>query len=328
MLILVDCGTTNMRLRLYCGEQGGETSALPAPIAEVKYQMGVRDAAREGSSEALKETLSAGIREILSRASMSEADIEAVICSGTLSSHIGIYHIHHVCMPATLQDTAEHSQLVRMPEICNIPILFIPGVKGVGDLMYTEVMSGEECELYGIAERWGLHSSYALMLPGSYNKIISVDEHGAIVKILSSISGELIAAVSENTLLRKSVPHPVIRTIIPEMLHDGAEFARKYGLSPAMSKVWVMRRVGKNTDEAANFLVGAILEGDVRLMSEIPSDFPVYVGGSSPLRELYLEILDFYGIKATGVSPEIARIAPNIGAMKVYSEYKKKQSER
>ena len=166
------------------------------------------------------------------------------------------------------------------------------------------------------------------MLPGSYNKIISVDEHGVIVKILSSISGELIAAVSENTLLRKSVPHPVIRTIIPEMLHDGAEFARKYGLSPAMSKVWVMRRVGKNTDEAANFLVGAILEGDVRLMSEIPSDFHVYVGGSSPLRELYLEILDFYGIKATGVSPEIARIAPNIGAMKVYSEYKKKQSER
>ena len=66
MLILVDCGTTNMRLRLYCGEQGGETSALPAPIAEVKYQMGVRDAAREGSSEALKDTLSAGIRELLS----------------------------------------------------------------------------------------------------------------------------------------------------------------------------------------------------------------------------------------------------------------------
>ena len=34
-------------------------------------------------------------------------------------------------------------------------------------------------------------------------------------------------------------------------------------------------------------------------------------------------MLDIYGIKATGVDPEVARIAPNIGAVKVYREYKK-----
>ncbi len=324
MLILVDCGTTNMRIRLYCTGADDGSNGLPKPLAEVKYTMGVRNAAREGSAEVLKETLARGLRDILERTSLNESDIEAVICSGTLSSHMGIYHIHHVVMPTALKDTVAHSELVKMPEVCNIPMLFIPGVKGVGDLMYTEVMSGEECELYGIADRLGLHGGYALVLPGSYNKILQVDENGAIVKILSSISGELIAAVSENTLLRKSVPSPVIQKIIPEMLHEGAEFAKRYGLSPAMSKVWVMRRIGKDQDDAANFLVGAILEGDVRLMSEIPPEYPVYVGGSSPLRELYLEVLGFYGIKATGVDPDIARLAPNLGAIKVYSEYKKK----
>mgnify|MGYP001134600109 FL=1 len=169
----------------------------------------------------------------------------------------------------------------------------------------------------------GIDGAFTLLLPGSYNKIISVNGNGEIELICSSISGELTAAVSENTLLRRAVPSPVIRVIIPEMLKWGAEFASEWGLSPAMSKVWVLQRLGKDQDEAGNFLMGAILEGDMRLMSALPKDQPVYVGGSSPLRELFLEMLDIYGIKATGVDPEVARIAPNIGAVKVYREYKK-----
>lgn len=321
MLITVDCGTTNMRLRLYRSD--ADCNIISAPLDETKYKTGVRDAVRVHSDNVLKETLALGIREILERNSLTESDIEAVVCSGTLSSHVGIYHIHHVVMPTALCDTAAHSELVRMPEVCGIPILFIPGVKGTGDIMHTEVMSGEECELYGIANRMGIDGAFTLLLPGSYNKIISVNGNGEIELICSSISGELTAAVSENTLLRRAVPSPVIRVIIPEMLKWGAEFASEWGLSPAMSKVWVLQRLGKDQDEAGNFLMGAILEGDMRLMSALPKDQPVYVGGSSPLRELFLEMLDIYGIKATGVDPEVARIAPNIGAVKVYREYKK-----
>lgn len=325
MLILVDCGTTNMRLRLYRGAGAGERSFVPAdeePLDEVKHKTGVRDAVRERSDEILRETLGGAIREILSRNSLSEKDIEAVICSGTLSSHVGIYHIHHVLMPTSPDDTAAHSELVQMPDVSAIPILFIPGVKGVGDIMYTEVMSGEECELYGIAELMGIRGAFTLLLPGSYNKIISVSADGKIEKIYSSMCGELTAAVSENTLLRRAVPSPVIQVIKPEMLRWGAEFASEWGLSPALSKVWVMKRLGKDADDAANFMMGAILEGDMRLMKALPAGQPVYVGGSSPLRELFLEMLNIYGIKADGVPPSVARIAPNIGAMKVYCKYK------
>ena len=44
--------------------------------------------------------------------------------------------------------------------------------------------------------------------------------------------------------------------------------------------------------------------------------------GTSTLRDLFLEMLKIYGIKAVGVDPEAAHIAPNIGAMKVYYKYK------
>ena len=196
MLILVDCGTTNMRLRLYRGAEGKDIAgalAAAQPLDEIKYKTGVRDAVRERSDEILRETLGHAIREMLDRNSLAEADVEAVICSGTLSSHVGIYHIHHVVMPVSPEDTAAHSELVTMPDVSGIPILFIPGVKGVGDLMYTEVMSGEECELYGIAERMGITGAFTLLLPGSYNKIISVNEEGKIEKIYSSMCGELTA---------------------------------------------------------------------------------------------------------------------------------------
>ncbi len=325
MLILVDCGTTNMRLRLYHDAAAGAAAAPgdKIPLDEIKYKTGVRDAVRERSDEILRETLGRAIRELLSRNSLGESDVEAVICSGTLSSHVGIHHIHHVVMPTSFEDTAAHSELVHMPDVSAIPILFIPGVKGVGDIMYTEVMSGEECELYGIAEEMGIRGAFTLLLPGSYNKIISVNKEGKIEKIYSSMCGELTAAVSENTLLRRAVPSPVIQVIKPEMLRWGAEFASEWGLSPALSKVWVMKRIGKDADDAANFMMGAILEGDMRLMHALPEGQPVYVGGSSPLRELFLEMLNIYGIKAAGVAPDAARIAPNIGAMKVYREYKR-----
>ena len=144
MLILVDCGTTNMRLRLYRGAEGKDIAgalAAAQPLDEIKYKTGVRDAVRERSDEILRETLGRAIREMLDRNSLAEADVEAVICSGTLSSHVGIYHIHHVVMPVSPDDTAAHSELVTMPDVSGIPILFIPGVKGVGEKSAKQLLA-------------------------------------------------------------------------------------------------------------------------------------------------------------------------------------------
>lgn len=321
MLILVDCGTTNMRLRLYATPKNADEVLKLEPQGEIKYKTGARDGVRESSVQILKSTLARGIGELCTAAGITEADVDAVICSGTLSSHIGIHHIHHVITPTSVSDTAAASEPVVMPEVSNIPILFIPGTKGVGDIMQTEVMSGEECELYGISALCGIGGAFTLLLPGSYNKIITVNGEGKIDGIYSSMCGELTAAVSEGTLLRRVVPHPAIREIRPDMLKWGAEFAAKWGLSPALSKVWVMPRLKHDSDDAANFMMGAILEGDMRIVSALRGNAPFYIGGSSPLRELFLEMFKIYEIPAVAVPAEIARIAPNIGAVMVYLKH-------
>ena len=106
MLITVDCGTTNMRLRLYRSD--ADCNIISAPLDETKYKTGVRDAVRVHSDNVLKETLALGIREILERNSLTESDIEAVVCSGTLSSHVGIYHIRrHSAIPPHIPSLSE-----------------------------------------------------------------------------------------------------------------------------------------------------------------------------------------------------------------------------
>lgn len=47
MLILVDCGTTNMRLRLYATPKNADEVLKLEPQGEIKYKTGARDGVRE-----------------------------------------------------------------------------------------------------------------------------------------------------------------------------------------------------------------------------------------------------------------------------------------
>lgn len=43
------------------------------------------------------------------------------------------------------------------------------------------------------------------ILPGSHNKFVSVDREGKITGCLTSISGELLASITNDTIIAKSV---------------------------------------------------------------------------------------------------------------------------
>ncbi|MBQ2716742.1 MAG: hypothetical protein IJF21_08070, partial [Clostridia bacterium] len=77
MIITVDCGTTNMRCRIFDGK---------TLIDQERALCGCRDRAFTGSSAILEENLSRLIKILLDRNSLTESDIEAVISSGTLAS--------------------------------------------------------------------------------------------------------------------------------------------------------------------------------------------------------------------------------------------------
>ena len=232
------------------------------------------------------------------------------------------------------QESAAAAELVTMEHISNIPILFIPGIKTLPAedeqdeeriIELLESMSGEDCETYGIADMLGLSGDYVITLPGSYNKAMEVDEKGRIVSMRTGMCGEFIAVIAENTILRQSLPSPIIRELIPEKLIQGYDYCSRHGVSPSIIKARMVRFLRDwSEDEAANFYVGAILYDDIYSTAQIcKSGKPVVVGGGDPLRKVFMVLLEHEGAQnLIEITDECARLAPSIGAMKVYEAFK------
>ena len=324
LIITVDCGTTNMRCRLYDDRE---------IRAEARRKVGTRNTAFDGHNGKLKQGLRECVEEILELSGRRAEEIDAIVSAGTLSSDVGIYRVPHVALPIGVEKSAAHAKMVTLPEITTIPILFIPGEKSLPEegetdevriVELVDSMSGEECEMYGLRALLGLEGPFAITLPGSYNKSFEVDGDGIIRSMYTGMCGEFIAAMSEHTLLRHSLSDPVLQTILPERLIFGYEYALTHGISPSLIKTRNVQLWHNWTrDEAANFFVGAILADDIRNVLRIArDDRPMVVGGGDPLRSVFALLLEHAGVKnILVVDDETARISSNVGAMMVYHEH-------
>jgi len=325
MIITVDCGTTNMRCRLYDGR---------TLLYETKRKAGVRNTAFDGTADFLRISLKSCIEDILRENSLCESDVEIIIASGTLASDVGIYReTSHAICPAGVDDSVERARLVTMEDITPIPIFFIPGVKTLPPADETDEfkrieladsMSGEECEIYGIIEALNIKEDFIAVLPGSYVKSMEVSADGKIESIKTGMCGEFIESVSQHTILKKSIPAPVISEINAEKLIFGFEYCKEHGVSPSVIKTRnAMLHLGMSQNDAANFFVGAILYDDVLISAKLCKDNKlVVVGGSDPLKTVFTTLLLHVGVKnIVKLDDEIARRAPNYGAMRVYKRF-------
>ena len=83
-------------------------------------------------------------------------------------------------------------------------VVIVPGVKTEGETIAdADMMRGEETELIGLMEH--LESAAVYVLPGSHSKLIHVDGAGRIVDFTTMLTGEMIAALSQNTILKDAV---------------------------------------------------------------------------------------------------------------------------
>lgn len=324
MIIAVDCGATNLRCRLMEGDR---------ILDEVREKCGSRNGVFAGNTTVLEEALANSIRALLERNKLRESDVEMVVSAGVLASPVGLYHVPHVEAPVGITESARAARQVSLPHISGIPFLFIPGVRRafptqgalLDRIVSLESMSGEECEAYGIAAQLGLVGPYLMVMPGSYCQSFLVDAEGRIDRILTGMCGELIAATSEHTLLKKTLPQPVVREILEESLFLGYDYAAAHGSANAFIKARMVQVWGDfSLDEAGNFLVGAILQDNVRLILEnAEPGLPVVVGGSDPLRSLLSRLLRHAGLtNVITVDDATAYVASAIGATLVYRAFR------
>ncbi len=331
MIITVDCGATNMRCRLFEGD---------GQIDEVKTACGTRNAAFAGSNAPLEAALRDMLAALLQRNGIKKADVEMIVSAGTLASSAGLYHVPHALAPIGIAESAAAARAVVLPQITDIPILFIPGVRTApkpdeSDPMRAielyDSMGGEECECYGIATSLGLVGAYMMVMPGSYCQTFTVDDNARITSVFTCMCGDLIAAIAEHTFLKNTLPSPVIREIDEARLIEGLEYCAKNGTSNALIKSRMLHVWGNHTlDEAANFLLGAILHDTIVQTAARcrAAGLPLVLGGSNPLREIFRLLLTHAGIdNLITVDDDTARIASSLGALAVYRQWKSMQED-
>jgi 2-dehydro-3-deoxygalactonokinase len=189
IIVSVDGGTTNTRLTLV--ENGNILST-------VKIKIGAGNRSASCSENPYWIPLRDGLQTLLQQNGLASADVEAMIFSGMICSETGLHTVPHLLTPATADTVALAMEQIAVPQIADIPMFFVPGLRiDSASLSDIDIMRGEETELFGICRPLDLQNFVAVM-PGSRTKIVRVEENGAkqVFEIPDALAENAAAQIS------------------------------------------------------------------------------------------------------------------------------------
>ncbi|MFC7062422.1 2-dehydro-3-deoxygalactonokinase [Halobacillus seohaensis] len=329
MIILIDSGTTNSRIRLV------EESSVTI-VDVLKLEVGVRNTAIHGHNEKLKQDLAEGIQKLLDQHSLTEHDIKYIVAAGMITSNLGLYEVPHIESPARFEDFTNAVQVVETEEFLNIPCLYVPGMKNyVTDSLEEElsvinqydVMRGEEVETYGLLKQVKTKGKGLMVLPGSHTKYVLVGENQELLSCRSTLGGEMLRAVRDQTIISDALNEKLVEEVVPEYLVQGYSAARKVGVTRSMYHIRLLQLFSKlNENERANYYAGAILHYDMEALEQMLEAEQVewiMIGGSEPLRSLFYHLLIYVNESANIMmaTDEQVEMATVYGTLEVGQSY-------
>ena len=301
MFLVIDGGTTNLRVTLLDEKQ--------KPVDAVKEDGGVRHTAVDGNNQYLKTTLRACIDRLLARNGLGAGDVKKCVAYGMITSDMGLLEIPHVPAPASVGDLHDAMRTQTFPEIAPFPIHFIPGVRNfagpvdLDNFGMMDMMRGEETEAVGLFTLLEPETSAMFILPGSHNKFVAMSAEGKILGCMTSISGELLDAMTHHTILADAVGGAFVA---PEaydrrMAMEGAWACSQSGLGRAAFSGRILKTLGKRSHaEVQSYLLGAALALDVQAMEAFLPDQPEEI----PMPDIVIPLHRNLGA-ALGVAPDM-----------------------
>ena len=288
-IIAIDGGTTNTRASLW--------DAPGICLDIVKSEVGVRITSIEGSNSSLKAAVKGLLEQLLQRNQITYEQVEGIYACGMITSREGLAELPHLIAPAGMQDFVAGLAKVELPDVAPLPIHFVRGLKnrdGNGltlcDLEKMDVMRGEETETLALLDLFGNENGTLFALPGSHTKFVSVDAEGKMIGCLSSLAGELLSAVTLNTILAGAVGKQFAGADYnKEMLLAGYRTARDTSLARAAFSTRMLQMfIPSNEQDRASFLLGAVLENDVAAVKNskalsVTRDMKMVIAGKEPL---------------------------------------------
>ena len=303
--ITIDGGTSSTRISLVADKE---------IIKTIKPNVGVKDNITD--PYALKSAIRDGIATLLKE--YCEYKIERILASGMITSERGLVNLDHIAAPAGICELKKSSYEVVMKDICDIPFVFVRGVKTEDEnIEKCDMMRGEETELMGILED---ECEAMYILPGSHSKLIEVNKKGQICKFSTMLSGEMIAALSQHTILKDAVNLNEAQTD-DEYLKLGYEYCKKQGINDALFKVRVLKNISKRSSlQVYSFFVGVILCSEIERI--INSDTKrVVIGGRAQIKEATGKLLKAFCEKEIIVlDDEAVAKSTAMGLVKIYEK--------
>jgi 2-dehydro-3-deoxygalactonokinase len=307
-IAFIDSGTTTTRVRVVRGS---------VVVATASRSVGARDHASDGDDSRLRRAL----KEILAEVCAGHTDLRAAVYSGMITSNVGLLEVPHLVAPVAPVDLARGMKRHDFPDITHLPCYFVPGVRtpsANGDLAGLDVLRGEEVEVLGLRFRLGVTSDALFLHYGSHHKSIEVDITGRILGSRTSLTGELLEAVRERTVLKSSVVPLDEGAPIAEAWRQGLADAERHGIGRALFLVRVGEQVGGHGKAyMTSYLLGVLTALDLPLVWESTTSTVVLYGrgGLKGIMATWLRERGNRDVRV--VADEVAAEAAAVGAMEL-----------
>lgn len=264
-IITVDGGTSNTRTYLW--------TANGQILTQRSQAIGAKTSAINGNNQAWKKAIHNMIESMLTECAVSDNAVQGVYMSGMLTSDLGILEVPHLTAPVSMKNYQEHLVRVHLPEVFSKEIVLIPGIKNtlsnpesLDSLRTFDIMRGEETETYALIEQYGSDQNTIYILPGSHNKYVFIDENCTVLATSTTLSGELLNSIVNDTIVASSVDHgfPSMEHYNLEMIQYGCEMHRKEGFGRALFLTRLFDRFGSQSKyNLQNYVLGIVLESDL-----------------------------------------------------------------
>lgn len=320
--MIIDCGTTNLRVTI--------TDEAGNVLAQEKRPGGVRHTAIDGHNGRLKTMLAECIAQVLDDAGMTPDQIDRCIAYGMITSNVGLLEIPHLSAPVSADNLGAGVKTAVFPDVAPFPISFIPGVRNfcgqvtLENFKDMDMMRGEETEAIGLFELLGMQRECVLILPGSHNKFVRMDAQGRIVGCLTSISGELLDALTHHTILADAVDRlfATEQDYDAELARQGARECVASGLGRAAFAGRILSQLGgMESVRLRSYLQGAVLAQDVQALQRFVSDnrdVQFLIAGKMPLQAAFADVMKLMGLGTVmQVAPDITARMGVTGALRI-----------
>lgn len=307
--ITIDGGTTTTRVSLVCDKAVRQT---------VKLNVGARKSMDGGAD--YRGEIKRAIETVMSDNGLVSSDITRILASGMITSEFGLCNLPHITVPAGMAELHDNMHEIILADISDIPFVFVRGVKSVSEnISETDMMRGEETELCGLMSEDDGECMY--ILPGSHSKLILTDDKGRISRFSTMLTGEMIYALSQSTILKDAVDLSISETDEVYLLM-GDEYCREHGINEALFKTRILKNLfGATAVQCYSFFLGVVLSNELSAIRK--SDIKkVMIGGKAQIKAAMAKILAETSDKEIVCADEgLVDASTAMGLVKIY-EYR------